>query len=130
MLDSITNPTNQMTDIKRIKDTAAREFDYVDYAEFDKLLKSSNVELIMGKKKIPFNQPEKFIDRCIELASEKERERILAADPYANDLNGERIKACKRLAELYTISESSVRGIFCQGVDWYRKKLQSIIANK
>lgn len=46
-------------------------------------------------------------------------------DPYAGHLNTERIKAYRRLSELYDIDESTIRDVFCRGVDWYKEKAEN-----
>lgn len=42
-------------------------------------------------------------------------------DIYSGELNTERIKQYKKLAELYNVQESTVRDIFCKGADWALK---------
>lgn len=39
-------------------------------------------------------------------------------DIYSNKINTLRIKEYKKLAKEYTISESTVREIFCKGAEW------------
>lgn len=39
-------------------------------------------------------------------------------DIYSGDLNTERIKEYRKLAELYNVGESTIRNIFCAGADW------------
>ena len=46
-----------------------------------------------------------------------------AVDVYSGDLNTERIKQYRLLHEQYNISESTVRDIFCKGIDWYKSQL-------
>lgn len=40
------------------------------------------------------------------------------SDIYSGDLNAERIKQYKNLSELFTVSEMTVREIFCKDADW------------
>lgn len=64
-------------------------------------------------------------DECIGfIAGFKASENIKPLDPYANDLNTKRIKAYKLLAEMYNVHESTVRDIFCKGIDWYIEQVQ------
>lgn len=49
-------------------------------------------------------------------------------DIYSGELNEERIKAYKHLAEAYNVSESTIRNIFCLGADWALQKVEE--ANK
>ena len=46
-------------------------------------------------------------------------------DIYSGELNTERIKQYKHLAEGYNISESTVRDIFCRGSEWYKHILSN-----
>ena len=46
-------------------------------------------------------------------------------DIYSGELNEQRIKEYRRLAEAYNITESSVRDIFCRGADWYKSQSQN-----
>lgn len=43
---------------------------------------------------------------------------------YEGQLNIDRIKAYKKLAKEYNISELTVGLIFCKGIDWYIAKLK------
>lgn len=57
----------------------------------------------------------------ITIKGEKKAKPTILPDPYAKELNAQRIAAYRALAKEYNISESSVRDIFCKGVDWYKK---------
>lgn len=46
-------------------------------------------------------------------------------DIYSRELNTERIKHYKHLAEGYNVSESTVRDIFCRGAEWYKHILSN-----
>jgi len=46
-------------------------------------------------------------------------------DIYSGELNTERIKQYKHLAEGYNVSESTVRDIFCRGAEWYKHILSN-----
>lgn len=43
---------------------------------------------------------------------------MVTIDIYSGDLNTERIKEYMRLAELYNVSESTIRNVFFAGADW------------
>jgi hypothetical protein len=45
-------------------------------------------------------------------------------DHYAGELNTKRIKAYRLLHEKYNLEEGTVRDIFCEGADWYKKQCQ------
>jgi len=47
-------------------------------------------------------------------------------DPYAGNLNEKRIQAYHKIANMYTCSPSSVRDIFCAGIDWYKSELEKL----
>ena len=42
-------------------------------------------------------------------------------DAYAGEMNFDRIKTYKKLAEDYHISDGAIRDIFCKGADWYKE---------
>lgn len=47
-------------------------------------------------------------------------------DPYIGTLNEKRIQAYHKIANMYTCSPSSVRDIFCAGIDWYKSELEKL----
>ena len=66
-------------------------------------------------------KPLAFLDFEIK---KTEKNPIVFPDPYAGELNTERIAAYQKLKEEYRIEESSIRRIFCKGVDWYKQQLE------
>lgn len=63
-----------------------------------------------------------YRDLYYKLPSTNRRKTL--PDAYSMELNTERIKAYKLLAEQYNISEGTVRDIFCSGLDWYKKEAE------
>ncbi len=45
-------------------------------------------------------------------------------DPYAMELNTERIKAYRELHKQFNVDESAIMHIFNAGIDWYKEQLE------
>ena len=69
-----------------------------------------------------FSQTEK-IDYQIKLTAFDQvvvyyKDKDSKLDIYAGELNTERIKAYRKLYELYNLEETTIAKIFCAGADW------------
>jgi len=43
---------------------------------------------------------------------------------YEGSLNSKRIKEIDTIADGYLVSKSTVRSIFCEGAEWYKKQIK------
>ncbi len=104
-----------MKQIDELLDEVAQERGYADFFQIDMTLKDGDEQEI-ERLSIQLEATQRYYKQG----------KFVIPDPYVGDLNQKRISAYKDLGEQYNLKPSTVRDIFCEGIDWYIKAVKNI----